>query len=206
MLTLDATQTALVAATDKDVKWIFFITDVNGVGYQYASEPINPEAWGDDEAWITGEAWDNGTNISSGIVITDFSGIELRRNGSETGIIAPSEVSFNISNADNILTPSDFKGGSVRIELWLGNSTYGSRKIAGWLFRIKSSPGVYENIEVAAEDFYNTIYVVIIRILVNRKIYFLQVAHTLTIVCVFRFHSARLIFLCGMCSLPMIDI
>jgi hypothetical protein len=152
MLTLDTTQTALVASDNKDVKWAFIITDKNGVGYQYVSEPINSEAWGSGEAWGTGEAWDSGDSLSS-IVLTNFSGIELRRNSAESGIIAPSEVMFSISNANNTMTPSDFKGGSVKIELYLGNSTYGSRKIAGWLFRIKSSPGVYQSIEVTAEDF-----------------------------------------------------
>jgi len=152
MLALDATQTALVAAADKAVKWVFTITDKNGLMYQFVSEPMGSVVWATGISWDSGITWDSGTNLSS-IVITDFNGIELRRNSSESGIIAPSEVSFNISNVGNVLTPSDFKGGKVRIELYLSNSTYGERKIAGWLFRIKSSPGVYQEILITAEDF-----------------------------------------------------
>ena len=152
MLSLDAVQLALIASEDVTNHWSFIITDKNGVKYQYVMSPIGSEAWAPGEAWGADEAWDDGADLSS-IILTDFSGVELRRNSAESGIIAPSEVSFKIANADNTLTASDFKGGTVLIEYYLSNVTYGTRKIAGWLFRIKSSPGVYQQIEVTAEDF-----------------------------------------------------
>lgn len=152
MLSLNATQLALVNSSDKTVKWSFSITDINGVQYQFVTEPMSAVEWDSTVTWAAGIIWDAGTGLSS-IVLTDFKGFELRKNGSESGIIAPSDVSFNISNPDNVIDFSVFKGGSVKIELFLSNTTYGEQKIAGWLFRIKTSAPHYQEIEITAEDF-----------------------------------------------------
>jgi hypothetical protein len=87
------------------------------------------------------------------LVLTDFSGIELRRNMAENTIIAPSEVSFTISNIDNTLNFEDFIGGNVLIELWLANTEGIATKITGWNFRIKSAKPGYQNLNIIAEDF-----------------------------------------------------
>jgi len=82
------------------------------------------------------------------VVITVFSGIELRRNESESGIIVPSEISFTIVNPNGDIDHSGFKGGKVIVELYLGSET----KIAGWEFRIKSANPKYQTIQIVAED------------------------------------------------------
>ena len=152
MLNLNGQQAALVAADNKEVKWAFYVYDKNGVGYSFVSEPLGAVTWATGISWDAGISWDTGENLSS-IVLTDFSGIDLRRNMAENTIIAPSEVTFNISNAGNVLAFSNFKGGSVLIELYLSNPSYGERKIAGWKFRIKTAEPGYQNIKIIAEDF-----------------------------------------------------
>jgi hypothetical protein len=86
-------------------------------------------------------------------VIMDFSGIELRRNQAEGGIVAPSEVTFSISNANNTLSFLDLKGGTVLVELYLTSPTVAEHKIAGWLFKIKTCEPGYQKLRVVAEDF-----------------------------------------------------
>jgi len=152
MLSLTATQTALVAATSKAAMWSFLITDKNGVIYRFVSEPAAAIAWATGISWDTGITWDAGDHLSS-IVLTDFSGIDLRRNLAEGAIIAPSETTFNLSNAGSTLTFSDFKGGSVLIELYLEASGYAQTKVAGWRFAIKTAEPAYQNIRIVCEDF-----------------------------------------------------
>jgi len=153
MLSLNATQQALVASDNKEVRWAFYVYDKNGVGYSFVTEPLGAVAWATGITWDSGLTWDSGEGLSSGIVLTDFSGIELRRNMAENTVIAPSEVSFNISNSGNVLDFADFKGGSVLIELYLSNATYGDQKIAGWKFRIKTADPSYQTLKITAEDF-----------------------------------------------------
>ena len=96
---------------------------------------------------------DNLSNPVVTPVIMDFSGINLRRNQSESGIIPPSDVTFSISNPDNTLNFLNIKGGSVLIELYLTSSTVAETKIAGWLFKIKTCEPGYQKLRVVAEDF-----------------------------------------------------
>jgi len=152
MLTLDAVQTALVASDNKTGRWAFHISDANGVGYSYYTDAIGADGWATDEAWGTGEAWFDGTGNNT-VVLMEFSGIELRRNASEVGIIAPSEVTFSLSNPNNILDFTNFKGGTVLIELFLWNPTYGEHKITGWKFNIKTCEPGYQKLNFTCEDF-----------------------------------------------------
>jgi len=152
MLTLDVAQSALVAAEQKDVRWSFYVYDKNGVGYSFISGSTTNIIWATGITWDAGLTWDNGEGLST-ILLTDFSGIELRRNMAENTVIAPSEVTFNISNPSNTLTFTDFKGGSVLIALYLTDATYGERKIASWKFYIKTADPSYQQLRITAVDF-----------------------------------------------------
>ncbi len=132
MLGFDAAQLAAVALKSKEAKWVFTITDKNAVAYEYATGAI--------------------AGVTNDIVLNDFSGIDLRRNQSETGIIAPSDVTFNISNPGSTLVFSDFKSGSVLIDLYISTSV-ADTLMASWLFRIKTAEPGYQNIKIVAEDF-----------------------------------------------------
>jgi len=151
MLSLTATQAAIIAASSKEAKWAFYIYDKNGVGYSYRSGAIGGVAWATGISWASGVRWDDVMNLSS-IVLTDFSGIELRRSMAENTIICPSEVTFNISNGNNSFIFSDFSGGIVFIELWVSDGLQDC-KIEGWKFRIKTAEPGYQNIRICAEDY-----------------------------------------------------
>ena len=92
MLSLNATQTALIAAKNKNATWVFFVYDANGVGYSFTLDSMSSAG----VAWVTGISWDSGitwvadSGVSSTIMLYEFSGIELRRNMAESGIIARS--------------------------------------------------------------------------------------------------------------------
>ncbi len=132
MLSFDAAQLTAVGLKSKEAKWVFTVTDKNAVAYEYATGAI--------------------AGVVNDIVLMDFSGIDLRRNQSETGIIAPSDVTFNISNPGSTLVFSDFKSGSVLIDLYISTSALDT-KMASWLFRIKTAEPGYQNIKIVAEDF-----------------------------------------------------
>jgi hypothetical protein len=96
---------------------------------------------------------DNTDTAVSTPVITDFSGIDLKRNTSEAGIIAPSDVTFSISDAGDVIGYSNLKGGTVLIELYITSPTVAEHKIAGWMFKIKTAEPGYQQIKIVAQDF-----------------------------------------------------
>jgi len=132
MLNFDAAQLTAVGLKSKTAKWVFTVTDKNGVVYKYSTGII--------------------AGVTKNIVITDFSGIDLRRNQAETGIIAPSDVTFNISNKNSTLVFSDFKSGTVLIDLYISTTALDT-KMASWLFRIKTAEPGYQKLKITAEDF-----------------------------------------------------
>ena len=132
MLTLNASQRTAIALESKIVKWAFTITDKNSVVYTYASGSIS--------------------GTSNDIILTNFSGITLHRNMAENTVVAPSEVSFTISNQDNVLTFTDFKGGKVLIDIYISDGTTDT-KITSWLFRIKTAQPGYQDLDIVAVDF-----------------------------------------------------
>ena len=89
MITFGANQTAIAAnAIKKEVSWLFQM-DRNGNGAV-------------DDYWSTKvKSWDGDDYTFK---ITDFSNIQMNRAQSESGIQAPSEFEFTISNANNTLT------------------------------------------------------------------------------------------------------
>ena len=131
MLSFNANQLAMVAKASKIPSWRFYIYDKNGVAY------ASPASSG-----------------FTTVVLMDFAAIELRRNSSENNTITPSDTSFSISNPNNSLLFTDFKGGNVLIELWSANSDgTGDLKLAGWRFRIKTAEPGYQKMKIQAEDF-----------------------------------------------------
>jgi len=151
MLTLSTTQATMVALESKIVKWVFYIYDKNGVGYSFVTEPMGGAAWATGITWDSGITWDDGNNLSN-IILTDFGGITLNRNLAENTIIAPSEVTFTISNQDSVLDFLDFKGGTVQIDLYISDGS-SDIKITGWKFRIKTANPGYQNLKITAQDF-----------------------------------------------------
>ena len=136
MLSLDATQLAIVAAANKDeVSWLFQI-DRTG------NDSV-------DDYWSTKvKAWD-GDNYT--FKIAEFDEIEMNRAQSESGIQAPSSFDFTVSNKDNTLVPSDFSGGNVTLILVIsagGNEA----AIRTWNFDIKGVEPGYQKLMFHCKD------------------------------------------------------
>jgi len=142
--------TDILSLESKSPKWAFYIYDKNGVGYSFVTEPLGGTIGATGITLDAGLSWDDGTNLSS-IVLTDFGGITLNRNLAENTVIAPSEVTFNISNPENAFDFLDFKGGTVFIELYVSDGLQ-DVKITGWEFRIKTANPGYQNLKITAQD------------------------------------------------------
>ena len=154
MLSLNATQAAMVALDSKIAYWGFWVYDKNGVEYTFGYAESDSVQWATGIEWITGTAWDAGYSSSTDYVLEEFSGIELRRNMAENRVIVPSEVSFTIVE-NGELTFSDFKGGSVTIRLFLSDGT-DIEQITAWKFRITTAKPGYKSLRITAEDFLQT--------------------------------------------------
>ena len=151
MLTLNATQQALLDRADKTVGWAIYVTDKNGVEYAWLSEEIWVVAWQIGTAWTSGTVWQAGKTYTN-VIMYGFSGINLRRTSPSSRIIAPSDISVNISNKGSTLTWSDFRTGTVRVELVITDGTT-QAVIAKWAFSIKDATPGYQAIGIQAEDF-----------------------------------------------------
>jgi hypothetical protein len=136
MLSLNATQLAIVAADNKDdISWLFQI-DRTG------NDVIN-------DYWSTKvKTWD-GHNYTFKVI--DFSDIEMNRAQSESGIQAPSEFTFTITNKDNALTTEDFS--SARINLLLVvKAGANEAEIRSWSFRITEVDPGYQKLTFHCVD------------------------------------------------------
>jgi len=126
MLSLDATQLAIVAAGNKtEVSWLFQV-DRNG------NDTI-------DYHWSTKtKTWDGHDYVYK---IAEFDDIEMNRAQSESGIQAPSSFDFTISNKDNTLVPSDFLGGNITL-IQVVSAGGSEAEIRRWNFDIEGvEPG-----------------------------------------------------------------
>ena len=155
MESFSARQLEVIAAANKTVFWLFRVED-NGTNVYYWSTGTVPSI-GDETVeegaleapgvWLDRE-WD----MYEAFKIINFNGITLRRSKSESGIHAPNDISFTISNAGNALSAADFIGGRVRVSLAIADAT--SRELCGsWRFRIKSASPYGQKIDVTCEDF-----------------------------------------------------
>lgn len=90
--------------------------------------------------------------IENDLLLMNFSGITLNRNLAENTVIAPSDVSFTLSNPETTLVFTDFKGGQVLIDLYISDGTIDT-KMASWLFRIKTAQPGPQKLMIVAEDF-----------------------------------------------------
>lgn len=137
MLSLDATQLAIVASTYKKVSWLFVVIDSAG-----------PTTY----RWSTITKSFDGDDYSFKIIPSSFKGIILNRAKSEIGIQAPNELSFDVSNKDNTLTASDFVNGSVTLYLVISDGT-DEEIISTWKLNVKSCDAAYQKLSFVCEDF-----------------------------------------------------
>jgi hypothetical protein len=159
MLTLTATQQAIIDSPIKSVTWLFQVTDAHLVPYFWSTKYVPPSGagvvWETGVEWETGVAWTDGADGSGyAFKVTDFNGLTLSRPRTETGIMPPSELSFSVVNKDSTLSPDDFEGGYVKLALLMGDTVAEETPIAVWKFLIKRVSGGYQTLDFVCEDFF----------------------------------------------------
>ena len=148
-------QLAAIAAGNKTVYWTFRVTDIEGSTYYWSTGTVPSSG---NEQIVQGiiqapDAYDNMEwEREHEFKITNFSGISLRRNKSESGIHAPNDLDFTIINNGNEYNYESFLGGTVRINLIIKDDV-GSELCGAWRFRIKGSSPYNQLIDISCEDF-----------------------------------------------------
>jgi len=137
MLSLDATQLAIIASDHKKVSWLFVVTDSAG-----------PTVF----RWSTVTRSYDGDDYTFKIIPSSFKGITLNRGKSEISIQAPNDLSFDVLNKDNVLTASNFVDGSVTVYLVVSDGT-DEETICTWKFNIKQCDAAYQKLHFVCEDF-----------------------------------------------------
>ncbi len=159
MLNLSAGQQAIITSPVKTVSWLFDVTDRYLNRYYWSTKNVTISggtvAWDSGIVWASGIIWTDGAD-SHGYVfkIIDFNGITLQRPKTETGIMAPSELSFSIPNKDNVYDSTDFEDGYVKVTLVMSDTIISETIIQVWKFLIKKAEGEYQKIKFICEDFF----------------------------------------------------
>lgn len=136
MITFNANQTAIASSTvKKEASWLLQV-DKNGNGAV-------------DYYWSTKtKTWDGHDYVFK---VIEFSDIQMNRAQSESGIQAPSEFEFTISNAGNTLTTGDFSNARVKLLLVVGAGAL-EEEMRAWSFRVvEVNPG-YQQITFQCVD------------------------------------------------------
>ena len=119
MLQLDSTTQQIVESEYKEIWWLFDIED-------NASSPTTLYRGTSDKAW-------GGESYTFGVIPDSFKGITLTRDLKEIGLNTPSKVSFQLSNASDVLTADDFVGGKVTVRLVISDGS-NTEEVAAWAF------------------------------------------------------------------------
>ena len=136
MLSLNATQQSLIAASSKRLTWLFTVTTLTPTTYRWSTKAVS----------FGGNAY------SFKVIPSSFPGITLNRAMSELGIQAPSTLSFDIPNSGSTLAASDFIGATVQVDLVLSDWT-NEAICATWKFRVISCTARYQRLSFVCEDF-----------------------------------------------------
>lgn len=165
MLSLTTRQQALIDGEYKTATWLVVATDTNSNRYYWSTRdvPVDEEhgdliKWATDWEWADDDyKWDNsGDNLDAtnafDFKIIDWPGITLRRGSAESGILAPNDLTFTITNKNSALTADDFIGGTIWVHLSIGDDD-GTEIFHRWRFRVKKAVPTHQKIEFFCEDY-----------------------------------------------------
>ena len=164
MLSLTTRQQELIDSAYKTATWLVIATDTNSNRYYWSTRHVpNTEEHGDFIEWESAMewgsdfTWDNGgdnIDASNAFVskIIDWPGITLRRGSAESGILAPNDLRFTITNKNSALTADDFIGGNIWVHLSIGDDD-GTVIFHRWRFRVKKAVPTHQKIEFFCEDY-----------------------------------------------------
>jgi hypothetical protein len=147
--------TALIAAANKTVQWLFRLQDNQGDVYYLSTGTVSSSGSEVVERGIVeepgaflGSEWEQAHSFA----IINFNGITLRRGASEANIHAPNDVSFTLLNPEARWNADNLLGGTVRICLVLDDGN-GKEICGSWRFRIRSASPYNQQIDIECEDF-----------------------------------------------------
>ena len=157
-------ETNIISSDNKLIEWLFTVTDSSDNRYYWSFSDIPyTESTGDvlqeesgtqlasgDQNDFGGDNQD-GTNAFYNKILS-FNGITLRRPSSENAIIAPSNITFVVSNKDSSLTASNFTGGVVWIHLSISDGT-NSWRVRKNRFKVKTCEPGYQKMTFKCEDY-----------------------------------------------------
>lgn len=135
MISLDATQLAIVASDYKACSWLFKV-EIEGTTYY----------------WSTKDKSYDGNDYVFKILPGSFGGITLNRAKSEVGIQASNGFTFSVSNKDNTLDRASFTNQTVTLYLLVADRNNES-VIRTWKFVIKKCESFYQKLYFTCEDF-----------------------------------------------------
>ena len=136
MITLTPTQQAIIEDGNPALSWLFDVRTLGAVTYR----------------WCTFGRDYGGYTYTAKVLPESFDGVTLNRNGVEAGILAPNDLTFQVSNADTALDPDDFPGATVHIRL-VGAAGGSEEVICQWKFRVNDCWKLYGCLYFDCVDF-----------------------------------------------------
>lgn len=131
-----AVQAVLDDPVKRNVRWLFEVTDANSNVYRWSTQ----DCTGLSQTW---EAR-----------VADFGGITMRAASGAGGLIAPSEVTFTVVNADGALPSAlDFIDAELTLHLVIEDANGTDQTIRSWRFTIVAASEAYDEIDFTCEDF-----------------------------------------------------
>jgi hypothetical protein len=132
VITLDAAQQAAVDAQSKTVTWLFDLTLTDASTRHISTKSTTY----------------GGQNYAG--AVTGWQGVTMRRSQSETGIIAPADISLTIAADD--LTITDLDGAALRVRLVIDGGD-GPVEIRAWRYVVTGIQPAYGTIKLTAQSF-----------------------------------------------------
>ncbi len=177
MFTYTAGQSAALATKDYEITWLFDvgngdslfdelrtlildetgspITDNSGVTtHRWSTKSYTHYLDSDDTAWQYTQTELNQGYITytARIVSTSFNGITIGTSSSANGIVAPTDVSFTVTNKDNEYSIDDFRTGTEWSRITLRLLINGV-EILAWTLRIKDVVDLNQRLHFTCEDY-----------------------------------------------------
>ena len=159
MISLNATQQALVDSTSKEVCWLFEVVTVAPVTYYWSTKTWTDTAdelyFGSDRLYFDADTLEFGAGgqaYTFKILPESFRGVTLQSNLSQYGTYVPNELEFEITNSGNVLTDSDFNNAEVHLKLVLTDGPT-TEIIRQWKYIVETAKGYYQKIKFTCKDF-----------------------------------------------------
>lgn len=140
--TFSANQTTIAASSSKDIYWEFKIVTTAPVTTYWSTRAISTADSSDSNAY------------TFKIIPSSFKGVTINRSKSDSGIQAPNDLSFTVTNANGGLTASDYPDAIVTVRMVMNDAVpTGKTVMRTWTFIVKTCMDYYKNLYFVCEDF-----------------------------------------------------